>query len=519
MPCSSRGTSTRSIRSRCDIPAIRIQRRKSRRRYFVILARKSRHLGRRVILSGWLYQTARLTAVTYVRSVIRRARREQEAHMQSVVNEKEPEVWPEIAPLLDAAMAGLNEADRHAVVLRYFDGKSLKEVGAALGSNEEAAKKRVSCALEKLRIFFAKRGVSSTTAAIAGAISANSVQAAPVAVATSVGAVAMAKGVAASSSTSALIEGTLKLMTWTKIKIAALCGAAALIVTVVPLVAMQTAHSVVSDPGKRDARVERYEFQAAPARYKYPPAAPRPMEVISSPEFPGERLLSAEFSWRGSPNFPSIHSLRVAVSDGQGNAFDPIVTDNAGFAEDLARGYWVGSAPIFPRRGKEVHLRLLEDQTIIAEFKIPNPAPGPYPTWTPSPLPTTSSKDGLEVTLAKFAAYQTSPEISAKHERYPRTECVFTLRESGRATVDWTPVVTEVSDATGNHWRAWPNRFSAVDGEKVRSVFSGASGPANRPGNFAWSSNERPIFQKRVAAHSQDSHSRRQRSLGTAHPL
>ena len=60
----------------------------------------------------------------------------------------------QIAPLLDAAMAGLNETDRHAVVLRFFDGKSLREVGAALGANEEAAKKRVSRALEKLRTLF-----------------------------------------------------------------------------------------------------------------------------------------------------------------------------------------------------------------------------------------------------------------------------------------------------------------------------------------------------------------------------
>jgi RNA polymerase sigma factor (sigma-70 family) len=110
---------------------------------FVILAKKSRHLGKRVILSGWLYQTARLTAVTFIRCGIRRARREQEAYMQTVLNENESDAWMHIAPLLDAAMAGLNETDRHSVVLRFFDGKSLREVGAALGANEDAAQKRV----------------------------------------------------------------------------------------------------------------------------------------------------------------------------------------------------------------------------------------------------------------------------------------------------------------------------------------------------------------------------------------
>jgi RNA polymerase sigma factor (sigma-70 family) len=109
---------------------------------FVILARKSRHLGKRVILSGWLYQTAHMTAVTFIRSEIRRARREQEAHTQTLLNESESDIWPQIAPLLDAAMAGLSEVDRHAVVLRFFDGKSMKEIGVALGASEDAAKMR-----------------------------------------------------------------------------------------------------------------------------------------------------------------------------------------------------------------------------------------------------------------------------------------------------------------------------------------------------------------------------------------
>jgi uncharacterized protein (TIGR03435 family) len=191
---------------------------------FVILARKSRNLDRRVILSGWLYQTARLTAVTFIRGEIRRARREQEAQMQTVVNENESDVWPQMAPLLDAGMAELNETDRHAVVLRYFDGKSMREVGAALGANEDAAKKRVNRALEKLRKFFCKRGVTSTTAGIAGAILAHSVQAAPAALAKTATAVALAKGAAAGGSTLTLIQGALKIMAWTKAKTAIVSG-------------------------------------------------------------------------------------------------------------------------------------------------------------------------------------------------------------------------------------------------------------------------------------------------------
>jgi RNA polymerase sigma factor (sigma-70 family) len=195
---------------------------------FVILAQKAGKFGGGVVLSGWLYQTARLTAVTLLRGEIRRARREQEALMQMFQNENESDHWRHIAPLLDDALARLGEKDRHAVVLRFFDGKSFGEVGAALGGSEDAAKMRVSRALEKLRKFFAKRGVTLTAAAIAGAVSTNSVHAAPVGLAATITATAL-KGSTVAASTLTLVKGTMKTMTWMKIKFAIGVGAIALL--------------------------------------------------------------------------------------------------------------------------------------------------------------------------------------------------------------------------------------------------------------------------------------------------
>src|ERR1017187_8249522 len=196
---------------------------------FIILAKKASRLSPRTILSGWLYQAARLTSASFLRTEIRRARREQEAYMQSLANETEPELWPQMAPLLEDAMGWLGEKDRNAIALRFFEGKSFQEIGTAFGASENAAKKRVAHALEKLHRYFSKRGVSSTTAIIAGAISANSVQAAPAMLAKSVTAVAIAKGAAASGSTLTLIKGALKIMAWTKAKTAIVSGVVVLL--------------------------------------------------------------------------------------------------------------------------------------------------------------------------------------------------------------------------------------------------------------------------------------------------
>jgi RNA polymerase sigma factor (sigma-70 family) len=205
---------------------------------FIILARKARSLSRGTVLSGWLYRTARLTAGRFLRTEIRRQNREREAYMQSLANESEPQTtWPQIAPLLDAAMDRLGKKDREALVLRYFENKKLREVGMALGASEAAAKMRVNRALEKLRRLFAERGVTFSGGAIAAAVSANSVHAGPPGLAQAVSAVAVAKGAAASGSTLALVKGALKGMAWSKAKASIVVGATAIALT------LGTAHS------------------------------------------------------------------------------------------------------------------------------------------------------------------------------------------------------------------------------------------------------------------------------------
>ena len=127
--------------------------------------------------------------------------------MQSELGITAPdETWKQLAPLLEDAMGQLGENERAAVLLRFFGDKSFAEVAMTSGITENAAKKRVQHALEKLHHYFSKHGVNSTTAVIAGAISANSVQAAPAGLADSVAVMAAAKGAAAGSSTLTLVN-------------------------------------------------------------------------------------------------------------------------------------------------------------------------------------------------------------------------------------------------------------------------------------------------------------------------
>src|SRR2546425_8572157 len=118
---------------------------------FADLARKARTVSRHEVLTGWLYQATGYAASKAVRTERRRATREKEAvAMQELSSDAS---WEQLQPVLDEAMSRLGAKDRDAVLLRYFERKELRVVGDALGTSEEAARKRVGRALERLRRF------------------------------------------------------------------------------------------------------------------------------------------------------------------------------------------------------------------------------------------------------------------------------------------------------------------------------------------------------------------------------
>jgi RNA polymerase sigma factor (sigma-70 family) len=171
---------------------------------FTELARNAQRLTPDTFLAAWLYTVTHRAALNVVRREARRQLREQIAFEMNALNATAND-WTHIAPLLEEAMHSLDETDRAAVLLRYFENKPLREVGQMLGTSDDTAQKRVSRAVERLREFFAKRGITVGAGALAMVISTEAVQAAPIGLAATISASAILAASAISTSSSIAI--------------------------------------------------------------------------------------------------------------------------------------------------------------------------------------------------------------------------------------------------------------------------------------------------------------------------
>jgi RNA polymerase sigma factor (sigma-70 family) len=192
---------------------------------FTDLARNAGKLNSETILTAWLYSVTRRTAIDVIRKESRRRLREQIAVEMNDMNATAND-WTQIEPLLDDAMAALDETDRSAILLRYFENKNLREVGESLKISDDAAQKRVSRAVERLREFFSKQKITIGASGLAILISANAVQSAPIGLAATISATAILAGTAVHTSTIIAATKTIAMTTLQKTFIAAALTAA-----------------------------------------------------------------------------------------------------------------------------------------------------------------------------------------------------------------------------------------------------------------------------------------------------
>jgi RNA polymerase sigma factor (sigma-70 family) len=198
---------------------------------FTDFARMARKLTGDAMLGGWLHRHTCFVASTLMRGRRRREAREKLAVEMNLQTDHTEANLARVRAVLDEGIDQLGSADRAAILLRFFEQREFGAIGEALGTNEEAARKRVNRAVERLHGVLKQRGVAFSVTALGTMLAAEAVSAAPVGLAAGIAGSALA-GAAMGTGTTLTV---LKLMTMSKLKLS-LFGALLLAGVAVPLV-------------------------------------------------------------------------------------------------------------------------------------------------------------------------------------------------------------------------------------------------------------------------------------------
>ncbi|MBI2513587.1 MAG: sigma-70 family RNA polymerase sigma factor [Opitutae bacterium] len=181
---------------------------------FIDVSRCAARLGRHPVFIAWLHAATRFAVMNLLRSEARRLAREtRAAREESSLRDDTSLDWENLRPVLDEVLGELKDRERSAVLLRFFEAKSLAEVGAALQLSETAARSCVDRALDKMRVLLARRGLTSTSAALGVALTSQPLSAAPSGLAAAITHMALGQSAGAASAASLLLMKKIILVT------------------------------------------------------------------------------------------------------------------------------------------------------------------------------------------------------------------------------------------------------------------------------------------------------------------
>ncbi len=345
---------------------------------FLVLLRKARGLAANTDLAGWLFWTAKTTAMNA--ATMRRRRR---SHERKAAGEKpmkadasEEAIWEEVRPGLDAAMASLPAKERQATILRYYYGKTEKEIASEVGCGRSTVAERLARGLERLRMKLAGAGAPVPAALLASLLTDRAVETVPGTLVASIQALCAGQAVA-SPAAAAISKGAIKMMLWAKVKLisAAVCAAVAVggggVLAVKRMVAAEPA--------------------AAPARGVATPEAGGDAEVVSqvhnAPEWKagtaylkGNRVVNLETKparayecvTGGTSGAPAPDGAGSAVKDGGG-----VVWRYLSDVDYTTISAWLYDAPAWKKGATYIFRDYVTAGKPLSSYRCAQPGAGP----------------------------------------------------------------------------------------------------------------------------------------------
>ena len=330
---------------------------------FLILSQKAGTIRRDAVLSSWLLRATRYTAANLLRREERRHHYEEEAMATTVPPSESDAAWERVAPMLDQGIDQLDAKNRDAIVLRFFEKKSFREIASITGTTEDSAQKRVSRAVDKLRTYFHQRGVTIPVAILGTGLAANSVLAAPAGLSASIG-VAVAKGTMIATSVGVLVEHTVRTLRWMRAKMIALRMATIVVVAVTgvlvvnslsqpntakpPIAGQSPIHEAPSVSASPQAAVAN-SSQSAPAVARSKPDVPPPDPLVLGSRLPvNEDVLRANWQVQGQVVDADTEKpvTRFKISIGRFVGTRAVFLENPGTSREFASEHGLFSMEI-----------------------------------------------------------------------------------------------------------------------------------------------------------------------------